>query len=240
SEHNQKQEFLLMSEPTYYLGDLINIQASVRKGNHVPLKIYVDECVARPSAESTVKYEVITNHGCLVDGQYGHSRFLAPPGDGTLRFQLDTFTFTGASSNQIYLICHLKAVSVGSVDRLNKACSYDLAMATWSSHEGADCSCCASPGGCGTRRRRRRGQPQQRKGELTPLTPPCHVIFGLRGCWQNSPQTPNRGSHLTVMCMALLACITIIMGLHSQTTACIYRRLEIVHLALLQGEAISE
>ncbi|XP_044278679.1 zona pellucida sperm-binding protein 3-like [Varanus komodoensis] len=155
---------LPVSEPTYYLGDLINIQASVRKGNHVPLKIYVDECVARPSAESTVKYEVITNHGCLVDGQYGHSRFLAPPGDGTLRFQLDTFTFTGASSNQIYLICHLKAVSVGSVDRLNKACSYDLAMATWSSHEGADCSCCASPGGCGTRRRRRRGQPQQRKG----------------------------------------------------------------------------
>ena len=52
-----------VSDPTYYLGDLVNVQASVRKGNHVPLKIYVDECVARPSAESSVKYEVITNHG---------------------------------------------------------------------------------------------------------------------------------------------------------------------------------
>lgn len=52
-----------VSEPTYSLGDLINIQASVKESNHVPLKIYVDECVARPSAEASVKYEVITNHG---------------------------------------------------------------------------------------------------------------------------------------------------------------------------------
>lgn len=55
----------LMPHPTYYLGDFINIQASVRQDNHVPLRIYVDECVARPSAESSVKYEVITNHGSV-------------------------------------------------------------------------------------------------------------------------------------------------------------------------------
>ncbi|XP_062974789.1 zona pellucida sperm-binding protein 3-like [Elgaria multicarinata webbii] len=156
---------LPMSDPTYYLGDLINIQASVGKGSHVPLKIYVDECVARPSAESSVKYEIITNHGCLVDGQHSDSRFLvATQEDGILRFQLDTFTFIGASNNQIYLICHLKAVSVGSVDRLNKACSYNRATATWNSHEGADCSCCASPSGCGSRRRRRAQQQKQQKG----------------------------------------------------------------------------
>nr|XP_042714108.1 zona pellucida sperm-binding protein 3-like [Chrysemys picta bellii] len=52
-----------LSDPTYYLGDLINIQASVRTGSHVPLRIYVDECVARPSAASSMKYEVITDHG---------------------------------------------------------------------------------------------------------------------------------------------------------------------------------
>ncbi|XP_048340507.1 zona pellucida sperm-binding protein 3-like [Sphaerodactylus townsendi] len=152
---------LPISNPRYYLGDLINIQASVRKGSHVPLKIYVDECVARPSAESSVKYEVITNHGCLVDGQHSRSHFLATRAADTLRFQLDTFTFNGAS-NQVYLICHLKAVSTDSTDHRNKACSYDHYTSTWSSKEGGDCSCCASPTGCGSRRRKR-GQ-QQRKG----------------------------------------------------------------------------
>ncbi|XP_026541168.1 zona pellucida sperm-binding protein 3-like [Notechis scutatus] len=152
----------LMPDPTYYLGDFINIQASVRKDNHLPLRIYVDECVARPSAESSVKYEVITNHGCFVDGQHGGSHFLATREDGFLRFQLDTFTFTGASNNQIYLICHLKAVPVGSANHLNKACSYDHTTATWSSHEGVDCSCCASHTGCGSKKRKRRQQ--QRRG----------------------------------------------------------------------------
>ncbi|XP_063172147.1 zona pellucida sperm-binding protein 3-like [Candoia aspera] len=154
----------LMSDPTYYLGDLINIQASVRKDNHVPLRIYVDECVARPNAESSVKYEVITNHGCFVDGQHSGSHFIAMREDGFLRFQLDTFTFIGASNNQIYLICHLKAVPVGSANHLNKACSYDHATATWNSHEGVDCSCCASHIGCGSKRRKRRHQ--QRRGAL--------------------------------------------------------------------------
>ncbi|XP_058053193.1 oocyte-secreted protein 3 [Ahaetulla prasina] len=152
----------LMPHPTYYLGDFINIQASVRKDNHVPLRIYVDECVARPSAESSVKYEVITNHGCFVDGLQSGSHFLAMREDGFLRFQLDTFTFIEASNNQIYLICHLKAVPVGSANHLNKACSYDRTTATWSSHEGVDCSCCTSHTGCGSKRRKRREQ--QRRG----------------------------------------------------------------------------
>ncbi|XP_008108877.1 oocyte-secreted protein 3 [Anolis carolinensis] len=157
---------LPMPDPVYYLGDQINIQASVKKGSHVPLKVYVDECVARPSAESSVKYEVITNHGCFVDGQQSSSRFLATRVDGILRFQLDTFTFTGVSNNQIYLICHLKAVSTSATNHLNKACSYDRSTATWSSHEGADCSCCASRSGCNGRRRRRRKRGHHEKKGL--------------------------------------------------------------------------
>ncbi|KAL8182797.1 UNVERIFIED_CONTAM: hypothetical protein K2H54_001444, partial [Gekko kuhli] len=62
----------------------------------------------------------------------------------------------------IYLVCHLKAVSTDSTDHRNKACSYDHTAAAWSSHEGKDCSCCASPTGCESKRRKR-GQ-QQRKG----------------------------------------------------------------------------
>nr|XP_032622543.1 zona pellucida sperm-binding protein 3-like [Chelonoidis abingdonii] len=154
-----------LSDPTYYLGDLINIQASVRTGSHAPLRIYVDECVARPSTASSIKYEVITDHGCLVDGQHSRSHFLAPRGDQFLRFQLDTFVFTGASNSQIYLLCHLKAVAAGPADQHNKACSYDPATTAWHSHEGGNCSCCASPAGCGSRRRRRR-LPQDREGLL--------------------------------------------------------------------------
>uniref|UniRef100_A0A8C8SSX7 ZP domain-containing protein n=1 Tax=Pelusios castaneus TaxID=367368 RepID=A0A8C8SSX7_9SAUR len=173
--HRQRLDFALevydstwtypLSDPTYYLGDLINIQASVRTGSHAPLKIYVDECVARPSADSSMKHEVITDHGCLVDGQHSRSRFLAPRGDQFLRFQLDTFVFTAASNNQIYLICHLKAVVAGPADQQNKACSYDLVAADWRSQEGGDCSCCASPAGCGSRRQRRH-RPQGRRGLL--------------------------------------------------------------------------
>nr|XP_025042092.1 zona pellucida sperm-binding protein 3-like isoform X1 [Pelodiscus sinensis] len=173
--HRQRLDFALdvydstwsspLSDPTSYLGDLINIQASVRTGSHAPLKIYIDECVAQPSVESSVKYEVITDHGCLVDGQHSRSRFLTPRGDHFLRFQLDTFVFTGASNNQIYLLCHLKAVAAGPATQHNKACSYDPATAAWLSHEGGDCSCCASPAHCGTRRRRRH-LPQDREGLL--------------------------------------------------------------------------
>ncbi|XP_074852136.1 oocyte-secreted protein 3 [Carettochelys insculpta] len=163
-KHQQRLAFALdvydstwsspLSDPTYYLGDLINIQASLRSGSHAPLKIYVDECVARPSVESAMKYEVITDHGCLVDGQYSRSRFLTPRGDHFLRFQLDTFVFTNASNNQIYLLCHLKAVAAGFASQSNKACSYDPVPAAWYSHEGENCSCCAVPARCASRSRR--------------------------------------------------------------------------------------
>uniref|UniRef100_A0A8C3FSE7 Zona pellucida sperm-binding protein 3 n=1 Tax=Chrysemys picta bellii TaxID=8478 RepID=A0A8C3FSE7_CHRPI len=180
-----------LSDPTYYLGDLINIQASVRTGSHVPLRIYVDECVARPSAASSMKYEVITDHGCLVDGQHSRSRFLAPRGDQFLRFQLDTFIFTGASNSQIYLLCHLKAVAASPADQHNKACSYDPATTAWHSHEGGNCSCCASPAGCGSRRRRRH-LPQDREGLQLPFSVTTlaiavlcslFVFLGILGCY---------------------------------------------------------
>ncbi|XP_067397661.1 zona pellucida sperm-binding protein 3-like [Emydura macquarii macquarii] len=156
----------LLSDPTYYLSDLINIQASV--------KIYVDECVARPSMESSMKYEVITDHGYLVDGQHSRSRFLTLRGDQFLRFQRDTFVFTNASNNPIYLLCHLKAVAAGPANQRNKACSYDPVAAVWRSQEGGDCSCCASPAGCGSRRRRRH-QPHYREGRG------CSLPAGLLG-----------------------------------------------------------
>ncbi|NXL68215.1 ZP3 protein, partial [Chordeiles acutipennis] len=50
-------------QPTYSLGDLINIEASVSAEPHLPLRVFVDECVASPSVETPIKYKVIADKG---------------------------------------------------------------------------------------------------------------------------------------------------------------------------------
>ncbi|XP_075568462.1 zona pellucida sperm-binding protein 3-like [Pelecanus crispus] len=144
-----------LRQPTYSLGELINIEASVSTHPHLPLRVFVDECVASPGAAALPKYRVIADNGCLLDGQLGRSRFLPQRGDRFLRFQLDTFLFPNSSSSQIFLRCHLKAVAEGDGKTSGKACSYDPVAAAWRSLDGADCSCCGSPAGCGGRRQRR-------------------------------------------------------------------------------------
>ena len=49
----------------YYLGDIINIEASVKVYNHVPLRVFVDSCVATRVADvnSVPRYSFIENHG---------------------------------------------------------------------------------------------------------------------------------------------------------------------------------
>lgn len=72
----------------------------------------------------------------------------------------------GCLSLQISLRCHLKAVAEGAGSVSGKACSYDGVAAAWRSPDGADCSCCGSPAGCGGRRRRRLAA---NGGKWTPL-----------------------------------------------------------------------
>ncbi|XP_059374401.1 zona pellucida sperm-binding protein 3-like isoform X2 [Carassius carassius] len=57
----------------YYLGDIINIEASVKVYNHVPLRVFVDRCVATqvPDVTSVPRYSFIENHGWLAaDGNH--------------------------------------------------------------------------------------------------------------------------------------------------------------------------
>ncbi|XP_075283225.1 zona pellucida sperm-binding protein 3-like [Opisthocomus hoazin] len=138
-------------QPTYSLGELINVEASVGADPRLPLRVFVAECVASPSVTARLDDKVIADDGCLLAGQLGRSRFLPRRGDGFLRFQLDTFLFPNASGSQIHLRCRLQAGADGAG---GKACSYDRAAAAWRSPDGADCSCCGSPAGCRSRRRR--------------------------------------------------------------------------------------
>lgn len=49
----------------YVLGDMVNIEASVMQYFHVPLRIFVDSCVAtlEPNINANPRYAFIENHG---------------------------------------------------------------------------------------------------------------------------------------------------------------------------------
>lgn len=50
---------------SYFLGDPIHLEVSAIIGNHVPLRVYVDHCVATatPDAEATLRYDLIQHYG---------------------------------------------------------------------------------------------------------------------------------------------------------------------------------
>ncbi|MBN3305176.1 ZP3 protein, partial [Amia calva] len=99
----------------YFLGDVMNIQASVNQANHVPLRLFVDSCMAtlQPDQTSSPSYTFIGNHGgclaldangdpcvgllrCLSDAKVtgSSSQFMPRPLDSTkLQMQLDAFRF---------------------------------------------------------------------------------------------------------------------------------------------------
>uniref|UniRef100_H2M2R4 Zona pellucida sperm-binding protein 3 n=1 Tax=Oryzias latipes TaxID=8090 RepID=H2M2R4_ORYLA len=134
----------------YFLGDLIHIEATVKQYFHVPLRVYVDRCVATlsPDANSSPSYAFIDNYGCLLDGRItgSDSKFVSRPAENKLDFQLEAFRFQGADSGMIYITCHLKATSAAyPLDAEHRACSY---IQGWKEVSGADpiCASCESGG----------------------------------------------------------------------------------------------
>ncbi|XP_045907433.1 zona pellucida sperm-binding protein 3-like isoform X2 [Micropterus dolomieu] len=113
-------------------------------GNHMPLRVYVDHCVATatPDAEATLRYDFIKHHGCLFDGYLTNSssHFLPRVEEHKLRFQLDAFRFYQGPSNQVYIACYVKAVPVVlTVSSQNRACS--VIENRWRSADGNDQAC---------------------------------------------------------------------------------------------------
>ncbi|NXU94515.1 ZP3 protein, partial [Xiphorhynchus elegans] len=141
----------------FQLGDVLNIQAEVGTESHVPLRLFVDSCVAAlsPGADSSPHYTIIDFNGCLVDGRSDDtsSAFVTPrPREDVLRFRIDVFRFAGDTRNLIYITCHLKVTPADQTpDPLNKACSFNKARNTWAPVEGTRdiCSCCEL-GNCGS------------------------------------------------------------------------------------------
>ncbi|NWI96524.1 ZP3 protein, partial [Pitta sordida] len=136
--------------PVFQLGEILRFQAAVEAENHVPLRLFVDSCVATPTPDrtSSPQYPFIDFHGCLVDGQLDDatSAFMSPrPRPDVLQFAVDAFKFAGDSSNLIYITCHLKVSPAAQApDPLHKACSFSRANNLWTPVEGSGdiCSCC--------------------------------------------------------------------------------------------------
>ncbi|XP_043088430.1 zona pellucida sperm-binding protein 3-like isoform X3 [Puntigrus tetrazona] len=132
----------------YFLGDVINIEASVKVYNHVPLRVLVDSCVATqvPDVTSLPRYSFIENHGCFVDAKLtgSSSHFVPRSQDDKLRFQLEAFMFQNRSSPSIYITCLLNATLASTPsDAVHKSCSFANG---WSAADGNHqvCSCCDS------------------------------------------------------------------------------------------------
>ncbi|TRY98896.1 hypothetical protein DNTS_026554 [Danionella cerebrum] len=147
----------------FFLGDVLNFCASVKPFNHVPLRIFVDHCVATANQDmsSGSLYSFIENHGCFTDAKYtgSSSTFLPRVENDQLQFQLESFRFENEGSGDIFITCFLKAsIADSQIDGLHKACSFK--PNGWISSDGSDvaCGCCdsscevadvpsASPGG---------------------------------------------------------------------------------------------
>uniref|UniRef100_A0A8C5R0W7 Zona pellucida sperm-binding protein 3 n=1 Tax=Leptobrachium leishanense TaxID=445787 RepID=A0A8C5R0W7_9ANUR len=139
----------------FQLGDIFHIEASVDQKNHVPMIIYIDDCVATLTSDITSgpRYALIAQNGCLLDGKQedSSSAFMSPrPAPDTLRFTVDAFKFTGYDNSMIYITCNLRATAQSQVPNpMNKACSFNKLNNAWTAVEGASaiCSCCDS-GNC--------------------------------------------------------------------------------------------
>nr|XP_012614948.1 zona pellucida sperm-binding protein 3 [Microcebus murinus] len=142
--------------PTFHLGDTAHLQAEIHTGSHVPLRLFVDRCVATPTPDRNASpyHTIVDFHGCLVDGRLADasSAFKAPRArPDILQFTVDVFSFVNDSRNVIYITCHLK-VTLADQDpnQLNKACSFSKTSNSWSPVEGsADICDCCNKGNCG-------------------------------------------------------------------------------------------
>ncbi|CAM4549386.1 unnamed protein product [Leuciscus chuanchicus] len=133
---------------SYFLGDVINIEASVYQYNHVPLRVFVDRCVATqvPDVNSLPRYSFIENHGCFVDAKTtaSSSRFMPRSQVDKIHFQLEAFMFHEGNSLSIYITCILKAtIASAPSDAQRKSCSFANG---WIAADGNDqvCGCCDS------------------------------------------------------------------------------------------------
>ncbi|XP_062337309.1 zona pellucida glycoprotein 3f, tandem duplicate 2 [Osmerus eperlanus] len=146
-------------------GSFIPIWAAVEQGDHQPLLLLMDECVAALTAElqpETQVYPIITNHGCLVDGKAERSKFLSRYHSSAIVLYLNSFKFD--MGQEVYIHCNLVAWDPEELNESRKACHYVEENEQWELLDdvlqSSLCNCCDSK--CSSRLKR--GVPSEPQG----------------------------------------------------------------------------
>ncbi|XP_074553398.1 zona pellucida sperm-binding protein 3-like isoform X2 [Halichoeres trimaculatus] len=130
------------SSNVFYLGDSISIQASVKVGHHMGLRVFVSSCVATlsPDIYSTPRY-IFIEDGCLVDSQLPGSKssFLPRTHDDQLHLIIDAFRFHNEDRGELYITCHMNALPAHDTEATSKACTF--VNGRWRSADGNDYLC---------------------------------------------------------------------------------------------------
>ncbi|XP_041084604.1 zona pellucida sperm-binding protein 3-like [Polyodon spathula] len=136
---------------TFYLGQPIHFEATTNLT--IPgTKLFIHSCyaTASPALNSTPRYTVIENYGCMVDSKYEtcSSHFVPPRTKNTINFFVDAFQFNALSPmvNKYYMHCTMVVTSNSMITQSAKSCHYDKSMRRWVELEGNHrvCSCCDS------------------------------------------------------------------------------------------------
>ncbi|XP_063769457.1 zona pellucida sperm-binding protein 3-like isoform X2 [Pseudophryne corroboree] len=145
------------STKDFYLGSPISLQLSVESTHHMPLRIFVDECIVTPTpviSNTGPSYSLINNHGCFVDGKVAASKFVEHFPLDTIRLTFPAMRFVD-DSDKIYL--HFKVVvwDTNTVTELRKACSYlSNGWQLLGNSQSSVCNCCDSVCNKASRRKR--------------------------------------------------------------------------------------
>ncbi|XP_034154020.2 zona pellucida glycoprotein 3d tandem duplicate 1 [Pangasianodon hypophthalmus] len=146
SVRNDKWEELRVNK-SYVLGEPMYFEVNtgiISKDKSV----YVEAChvTASEDSNSTQRYDVISNFGCMVDSKRtgSQSRYVSRKMN-ILRFSLDAFSFAEAASERFYLHCTV-LVGNASASTTAKSCTYSESEHRWEELDGdaAVCSCCDS------------------------------------------------------------------------------------------------
>ncbi|CAJ1076592.1 zona pellucida sperm-binding protein 3-like [Xyrichtys novacula] len=137
------------SSRSFYLGDLLHLQASYSAPDSAHRQLFIDGCVATlsPDVTSVPRYYFIENNGCLATARDGgtNSAFLPRTRADSLQLQMDVFLFQQDSRNSVFITCWLKAsTDMWRSSPVSKSCNY--MQSRWTNVDGGDdvCRCCDS------------------------------------------------------------------------------------------------
>uniref|UniRef100_A0A3Q1BCC7 ZP domain-containing protein n=1 Tax=Amphiprion ocellaris TaxID=80972 RepID=A0A3Q1BCC7_AMPOC len=128
-------------------------------------RLYINKCFVTTSQDpnSHVKYTVIDNYGCMIDGKVTlQSKFLPANSKKVQKFSVGAFIFknTASTTSQQHLYMHCE-ISMGplSPTPTSKACNFNPATKKWVALYGKDCICACCDSTCSSGKHKGKFQP---------------------------------------------------------------------------------